>query len=180
MLLVPVTLRRDDDKSAASTRITTCQVPAQATLANLQQSIVDHLGPQAALTGFTYRGCRPALSTSLQACSAGSSLTPRFTARYSGQASGSIRAATSAGLRPAAGPKNIQVFVKVCADQSGPTNSWQPGRKYMVPPSAALMACVPSHQDRLSCTCLDSVFQAACMSRAEAAGCRALTARPAV
>ena len=115
MLLVRVTLRRDDHDSAPDVHLATCSVPAQASLRDLQASIAAALGPDAALSSFTYRGCPPGLSTKLQASSAGQSLAPRFTARYTGYASSTVHAQTGSVPRkpPTTAPKQIQVFVKV-------------------------------------------------------------------
>ena len=57
------------------------QMPAKATVLDLQKSILAQLG-QVAITGLTYRGSEPGLSSPLQDCATDTTMAPRFQISY--------------------------------------------------------------------------------------------------
>ena len=99
MLVAPVTLFQEDHGRRTGTEIVTCCVPADGTMQDLQESIEARLGPHCTVTGLSYRGCKPGLSSPLQDCAVSKHFAPRFQITYH---------------KPSSSGDNMKIFVKVC------------------------------------------------------------------
>lgn len=84
-MLVPVTLCQQQDaklQPEQSVNITTCCVPARATVRDFQAAVGVKLGPRATIIRITYRGCKPASARLLQDLVSELDVAPRFQVSY--------------------------------------------------------------------------------------------------